>query len=485
MALETLVRAQMEAGLDMGLPRNTIEDILADQQVTVHNLGSIPVAMDEGTVRYVEAKRGHSGPEGTLKKGGSRITDSNPWGNLEELPVEMGAKNAQMGLVDIDGNPVDGGKLVIAANPHSLSHTEKQSLFGGIALSMHRLGIAGYGNSVPAGDMGTNHPDYMDAFAWTYHQANPEDPNWRASITGTSANELFQGLEFRTKSTGYGVYRAINFAAEKLGDKEVYDLSIGGAGNVGGWAAYFADKHRETERDGKTFRIKCFSDQHGTIIVDGLSKDPHAEGIRITEKMVEEIFDNANFKDDARWNNNKIAAIVAAVKENQPDLKFTVTGDPNDLLAVPVDIAVPAAVPNVYNARTVGYSRARAIVEAGNGTTTAEADIRLRGQGTLLVPDTAANALGVFTSMIAANRQVLNARDGMPMPDEAETQHMVRTEADWQLDRMARMAELLDTDDNRKACSGLSIGNLALRRGENIDHELRQIIKREAALQAV
>jgi glutamate dehydrogenase (NAD(P)+) len=76
-------------------------------------------------------------------------------------------------------------------------------------------------------------------------------------------------------------------------------------------------------------------------------------------------------------------------------------GDPIDntqLLALDVDLLVPAAVEGVINAETAGNVKARWVVEGANGPTTEAGDRILAERGIVVVPDILANAGGVIVS---------------------------------------------------------------------------------------
>ena len=69
-----------------------------------------------------------------------------------------------------------------------------------------------------------------------------------------------------------------------------------------------------------------------------------------------------------------------------------------ELLAMDVDVLVPAALEGQINRENAHEIRARIIVEGANGPVTAEADRLLAERGVLIVPDILANAGGVVVS---------------------------------------------------------------------------------------
>ncbi|MBU5614131.1 Glu/Leu/Phe/Val family dehydrogenase [Geomonas azotofigens] len=68
----------------------------------------------------------------------------------------------------------------------------------------------------------------------------------------------------------------------------------------------------------------------------------------------------------------------------------------DEIFAVPCDILVPAATPDVIHAGNVGEVRARLILEGANIPCTADAEQQLHARGTLVLPDFIANAGGVI-----------------------------------------------------------------------------------------
>jgi len=70
----------------------------------------------------------------------------------------------------------------------------------------------------------------------------------------------------------------------------------------------------------------------------------------------------------------------------------------SELLELPVDILVPAALENQITEENAPRIKPRIIAEAANGPTTPEADDILHDNGVFLIPDILANAGGVTVS---------------------------------------------------------------------------------------
>ncbi|MFP5501101.1 MAG: Glu/Leu/Phe/Val family dehydrogenase, partial [Candidatus Sericytochromatia bacterium] len=95
-----------------------------------------------------------------------------------------------------------------------------------------------------------------------------------------------------------------------------------------------------------------------------------------------------------------IAALQAWVREHKT-IKGFPGGDPvsnEDLLLLPCDVLIPAALGHVITKDNASEIRASMIIEAANSPVTPEADEILEERGIMVVPDILANAGGVTVS---------------------------------------------------------------------------------------
>ena len=72
--------------------------------------------------------------------------------------------------------------------------------------------------------------------------------------------------------------------------------------------------------------------------------------------------------------------------------------DPNDLLAVPCTVLVPAALERVITESVAPRLRCRILAEGANGPTTPKADAVLAASDVFVIPDILCNAGGVTVS---------------------------------------------------------------------------------------
>jgi glutamate dehydrogenase (NAD(P)+) len=168
------------------------------------------------------------------------------------------------------------------------------------------------------------------------------------------------GSEGRPEATGRGVMYQILSAFKTLG-MGVDDVSVAvqGFGKVGGSVAKLLHD--------QGCRIIAVSDLSGGIY-NGRGLDPEAVALYVRERGSVDGFPGGD-------------AITNA-----------------DLLALDVDVLVPAALEGVINESNVDAVRARLIAEGANGPTTPAADRALNERKILIIPDVMANAGGVVVS---------------------------------------------------------------------------------------
>ncbi|MEM4369803.1 MAG: Glu/Leu/Phe/Val dehydrogenase, partial [Desulfurococcaceae archaeon] len=312
----------------------------------------ITIRRDDGRMAtFIGWRSQHNSALGPYK-GGIRYSPNATAGETVALSMWMTWKNALAGL------PYGGGKGAVRVNPKELSQRELEELsrkyFAAIAREV------GPDIDIPAPDVYTN-PQVM---AWYYDEYSRivGYPAW--GVVTAKPVEL-GGLQARVVSTGYGVALVAREAAKKvLGGVEGKTVAVHGFGNVGMYAAKYLAEWGAT--------VVAVSDSKGYIY------DPGGLDVEEVIRVKAEMGSVVNYK---KGN--------VKVSENHMEL-----------LELPVDILVPAAIENVITSENVNRVKAKIISEGANGPTTPEADKVLHEKGTVVIPDILANAGGVTMSWI-------------------------------------------------------------------------------------
>ncbi len=319
---------------------------------------SLPFTDDKGEMNVYEGYRvQHNGVRGPYK-GGVRF---HPEVDLDEVKALASLMTWKCAIVNI---PFGGAKGGINVDPSKLSERELQSLSRRFMMSVKQM--VGPYKDIMAPDVGTN-PKVMGWMMDAYHQVHGYSP---AIVTGKPVT--LGGSPDRLDATGLGVAmitrRILEERKEFLSGKSVV---LQGFGNVGSFAALHL--HRMSAK------VVAVGD------VTGVVRD--ANGIDVEKLM-------AHFE---------AKRTLAGFNEGEFSSREQL-----DVLTLPCDILVPAALGHVIHSGNMDKIKARYIIEGANGPVTPEADEYLNKQGIIVVPDILANAGGVVGSYFewAQNIQV-------------------------------------------------------------------------------
>jgi len=320
---------------------------------------SIPVHMDDGTIKVFRGFRVQHNDARGPSKGGIRFHPQETIDTVRALAMWMTWKCA---VVDI---PLGGGKGGVICDPHNLSAREQEQICRGWIRQLSK--VIGPLVDVPAPDVMTSaqHMLWMlDEFEWIHGGHYP------GLITGKPVG--MGGSLGRTEATGYGTVFTIREALKEMDVKpEDTTASFQGFGNVAQYAIRLYD-----QIGGKTICVSCW-DQQDQTSYSYRKKD----GIKLEELLgITDRFGGIS-KDKAR------------------DLGYEVL--PGDAwIEQDVDILAPCALENQISADTVGKisKRVKLIAEGANGPTTPEADKVIGERGIFMLPDFLANAGGVTCS---------------------------------------------------------------------------------------
>jgi glutamate dehydrogenase (NAD(P)+) len=280
-------------------------------------------------------------------KGGIRYDLDVDLGEVTALSMWMTWKCAIMGL------PFGGAKGGVRIDPHSLSRAELQRITRRYTSEI--IEMIGPDTDIPAPDLGTDE----QVMAWimdTYSQQKGH------AVPGVVTGKPIEigGSHGRREATGRGVVTCLLEACREISfDLNGARVVVQGFGQVGSAAARIAAQHGA--------RLVGLSDVSGGVHAPG--------GIDLAEVD--------------RW---------LAENGQLKGLPGTVAVSNEELLELPCDVLIPAAVQNQLTEKNAGNVRARLVVEGANGPTSLEADHIFAERGITVVPDILANAGGVTVS---------------------------------------------------------------------------------------
>lgn len=312
----------------------------------------VPLRKENGEIQVFKGFRvQHSNALGPFK-GGLRYHPDLDIDHFRQLAFVMTCKAALVNL------PFGGAKGGIKCDNSKLSMTERETLTKRFTEKMEP--VLGPDFDIPAPDMGTG-PQEMSWIFEAYSKQNGYKPG---VVTGKPLN--LGGIDGRVEATGNGVAIITREAMKKFDDSlDGKRIAIQGFGNVGAQtAATLASMGA---------KIVAVSDRSGGIFKD--------DGLDIDNLMAE----------------------VNGDGSGQPTPLEEIDGDHDsldngELLALDVDVLIPAAIGDAINGDNADKVRADLVVEAANIPVSLDAEDILLDRGIPIVPDLLANAGGITVS---------------------------------------------------------------------------------------
>jgi len=306
---------------------------------------AVPLRRDDGRVEMYKGYRVQYSTTRGPSKGGVRFHQDIDLDETVALAMLMTWKCALTNL------PYGGAKGGVAVNPKTLTMTENERLTRRYTSEI--LPIIGPERDIPAPDVGTDERN----MAW---MMDTYSVNAGFSVPGVVTGKpiVLGGSLGRTSATGDGVAISVREALKiKNIDPHGATVAIQGFGKVGYWAAVALES--------MGMKVVAVSDVNGGVT--GFNS--------ITEL-------------------HKYAVENGTVVGAPGTEKITNT----ELLHLPVDVLVPAALADAINESTASGIRAKIVVEGANAPTTPAGDEIMNDKGLLVVPDILANSGGVIVS---------------------------------------------------------------------------------------
>jgi len=322
----------------------------------------VPVKMDDGNLKIFEGYRVQYNNWAGPYKGGLRYFPSVDLDEVKALAFWMTIKCAVAGI------PMGGGKGGITVNPKELSHSELERLsreFGKILAPNIGPMI-----DVPAPDVYTNSEimNWVKESFIEFEKNKARENNFSFSpeqikkmdavITGKSVEQ--GGSLGRDRATAMGAFFVLQRMVEMLNKKpQELTVAIQGFGNAGGVMAQLISE--------AGYKLVATSDSKGGVY--------NENGLLISE---------------LETHKQSTGSVVGFA--NAKDISNA------DLLELPVDILIPAALENQITKDNAERVKAKYILELANGPITPEADDILSKNGIKPVPDVLVNSGGVTVS---------------------------------------------------------------------------------------
>ncbi|MFW6109950.1 MAG: Glu/Leu/Phe/Val family dehydrogenase [Patescibacteria group bacterium] len=328
--------------------------LLSTPQKTVEV--NFPVEMDSGEVQNFHGFRVQFNNSRGPYKGGVRF---HPEVDLAEVKALAAWMTIKCAVADI---PFGGAKGGVIVNPKEFSETELERLSRAYVRSIYR--DIGPDTDVPAPDVNTN----SQIMAWMFEEyENLRGEGSPAAFTGKPLK--LGGSEGRVAATGRGGVYVLEKIARTLGlIPSQTTVAVQGFGNVGYHFAKFAAK--------VGFKVIAVSDSTGAVLV--------SKGLDPEETL------------NCKKGEGTVAGCycVGSVCDSSYGQKIT----NEELLQLPVDVLVPAALGSVITGDNAKDVRAKIIIEMANGPVTAEGAKGLQNRSITSIPDVLANSGGVIVS---------------------------------------------------------------------------------------
>jgi len=313
------------------------------REMTVH----FPVLMDDGSRKVFTGFRvqhsTHRGPA----KGGIRY---HPAVSLDEVKGMAMLMTWKCAVVDL---PFGGAKGAVICDPKKMSRGELERLTRRFATEISC--VIGPMTDIAAPGVGTD----SQVMAWIMDTYTMHTGTQTLAVVTGKPVELGGSLG-RSEATGRGVmFTTCQALASKGIDVQGATVVVQGYGNVGSVSA------RLLQDEGA--KIIAVSDSRGGIH-NGAGLDAR---------------DVLRFKQE---NGSVVGYPGADVITNE------------ELLELPCDVLVPAALGDALHAGNADKVKARVIVEGANAPTTPDTDAIFDEKGILVIPDILANAGGVTVS---------------------------------------------------------------------------------------
>jgi len=317
---------------------------------------SIPVRMDDGSLRVFQGYRVRYDDTRGPAKGGVRFHPNVSLDEVQSLAFWMTFKCAVLNL------PFGGGKGGITLDPKALSRLELERLSRGYIDAI--ADFIGPDVDILAPDVYTNEMIMgwmMDQYSIIRRQISPAVVTGKPLTMGGSV-----GRDAATAVGAFFVMESILPKFDRLPSETT--VAVQGFGKAGAVLAELLAK--------AGYKVVAVSDSQGAIYAKKGLDIPSIRQYKTSSKGVKAIY---------------CQSTVCNIVEHE-------VLSNEELLALDVDVLIPAALENQINEENVNSIKAKYIFEVANGPITSAADQVLEAKGIYVFPDILVNAGGVTVS---------------------------------------------------------------------------------------
>jgi len=318
---------------------------------------SIPVKMDNGKNKIFTGFRilysNILGPG----KGGVRYHPLETIDTVRALSLWMTIKTS---LLDLH---LGGGKGGIICDPHKMSEGELERLTRGYIRAIYPFIGSNIDGLAP--DVNTDSKTMSIMLNEFKILTNSYDIG---VVTGKPI--ILGGSEGRSDATAKGGMYVLKSAIKKLNIKNDFTVAIMGYGEVG------MNTHKIIEYMFPEAKVIALSNIHGGVY--------NIDGLKYSKIKNPETFANKPMFNESNYISNV------------------------ELLEIPCDVLIPAALEGVITKDNVENIKASTILELANGPTSSKADDVLYQKGIHVIPDILANSGGVSVSAMEQQQNIMN-----------------------------------------------------------------------------
>ncbi|MBJ7900807.1 MAG: glutamate dehydrogenase [Cyanobacteria bacterium RI_101] len=317
---------------------------------------SIPVRMDDGSLRMFPGYRVRYDDTRGPGKGGVRYHPKVTLDEVQSLAFWMTFKCALLNL------PFGGAKGGVAVNPKELSRAELERLSRGYVEAV--ADVIGPDVDILAPDVYTNEI----IMGWMTDQYSLIQRRLSLGVA-TGKPLALGGSAGRDRATGTGAFYILEALLPKFDQFPAQTtVAIQGLGNAG---AVIAELLYQAG-----YKITALSDSQGGVYNPNGLDVPEILRYKRQRRSLSQIY---------------CSETVCGLGENSPISNA-------DLLALKVDVLIPAALENQITEANAQQIQAKYILEVANGPVTSGADGILVQKGICVFPDILVNAGGVTVS---------------------------------------------------------------------------------------